>query len=146
MEISDRPACLSADGHALAVAAGQAGPTPVAPSLAVDGIGELPAGFHARANSRVRSGSPRTLLVNTGNAANAGNAGNTETAWTVRLSADPPRTQHGGDAAEPADCTLSGTAGALYPALRYRAPLSPVEATGDVGVAPLRAENSAVIR
>ncbi|WP_327121244.1 maleylpyruvate isomerase family mycothiol-dependent enzyme [Streptomyces sp. NBC_01341] len=110
--------------------------TPVPPSLAVDGIDELLAGFHARATSRVRSGAPCTLLVH---------AVDTETAWTVRLSDGPPRTVRGGDAAGPVDCTLSGTAEALYLALWNRAPLSSVEVSGDAGVATLWAENSAVI-
>lgn len=118
-----------------AESAGGGTPALVPPGLAADGIDELLAGFHARARSRVRSAAPRTLRVK---------AVDTEAAWTVRLSDEPPRTVRGGDTSGPADCTLSGTAEALYLALWNRAPLSSVDISGDAGVAALWAENSAV--
>ncbi|MEU0147439.1 maleylpyruvate isomerase family mycothiol-dependent enzyme [Streptomyces sp. NPDC006288] len=122
--------------HRVDAESARGGPlTPVAPALAVDGIDELLAGFHAREKSRVRSETPRTLRVH---------AVDTGARWTVHLSAEPPRTVRGEGPAAPADCTLSGTAEALYLTLWNRAPLSSVDTTGDREVAALWAATSAV--
>lgn len=123
--------------HRVDAESARGGPlTPVAQGHAVDGIDELLAGFHSRAKSRVRTGSPRTLRVR---------ATDTGTAWTVHLSADPPRTVRGEEPAAPADCTVAGPAQDVLLALWNRLPLSSVELSGDRAVATLWAENSAVI-
>ncbi|MFE9724779.1 maleylpyruvate isomerase family mycothiol-dependent enzyme [Streptomyces sp. NPDC005794] len=112
-------------------------PTPVAPSHAVDGIDELLTGFHARAKSRVRTESPRTLSVR---------AVDTDAVWTVRLSADPPLTVRGTSALDtPVDCTLSGTAEELYLGLWNRRALPSGGLTGDRELVRLWEENSAVV-
>ncbi|MFI2781168.1 maleylpyruvate isomerase family mycothiol-dependent enzyme [Streptomyces sp. ALB3] len=111
--------------------------TPVAAPHAADGIDELLAGFHARAKSRVRTDSPRTLRVR---------AVDTSAVWTLRLSDAPPLTVRGAAALDtPADCTLSGTAEELYLVLWNRLPLSSVDLSGDREIAGLWAENSAVV-
>ncbi|MFJ8857765.1 maleylpyruvate isomerase family mycothiol-dependent enzyme [Streptomyces sp. NPDC102451] len=124
--------------HRVDAESARSGPTtPVAPQHAVDGIDELLAGFHARAKSRVRTDSPRTLRVR---------AVDTDTVWTVRLSDAPPLTVRGPDALDtPADCTVSGTAEELYLALWNRLPLASVAVSGDPGVAGLWVRNSAVV-
>ncbi|MEV5157576.1 maleylpyruvate isomerase family mycothiol-dependent enzyme [Streptomyces sp. NPDC053728] len=111
--------------------------TTVAAPHAVDGIDELLAGFHARAKSRVRTDSPRTLRVR---------ALDTDSVWTVQLSAEPPMTVRGTAGLDtPGDCTLSGTAEDLYLVLWNRRPLSAVGLSGDPEVAGLWAGNSAVV-
>jgi uncharacterized protein (TIGR03083 family) len=124
--------------HRVDAESARGGPlTSVAPPHAVDGIDELLAGFHARAKSRVRTESPRTLRVR---------AVDTDAVWTVRLSADPPLAVRGAAALEtPADCTLSGTAEELYLGLWNRVPLSSVGLSGDPGVVALWEEHSAVV-
>ncbi|WP_432106252.1 maleylpyruvate isomerase family mycothiol-dependent enzyme [Streptomyces sp. bgisy091] len=120
-----------------AESAGGGRPTAVAPAHAADGIDELLTGFHARAKSRVRTDTPRTLRVR---------AVDTETVWTVALSDGPPRTLRGADGeTTPADCTLSGTAEDLYLALWNRRPLSSVSISGDPGLAALWESHSAVV-
>ncbi|MDQ0797917.1 maleylpyruvate isomerase family mycothiol-dependent enzyme [Streptomyces sp. B1I3] len=110
--------------------------TPVDAPHAVDGIDELLAGFHARPKSRVRTARPRTLRVR---------AVDADAAWTVRLSADPPRTVRDEAVPEaPADCEVSGTAEELYLVLWNRLPLTSVALTGDREVAGLFTENSAI--
>ncbi|MEV6263495.1 maleylpyruvate isomerase family mycothiol-dependent enzyme [Streptomyces sp. NPDC051784] len=112
-------------------------PTSVSPAHAADGIDELLTGFHARAKSRVRTDTPRTLRVR---------AVDTGTVWTVALSDGPPHTVRGTDGeTTPADCTLSGTAEDLYLALWNRRPLSSVNMTGDPGLAALWESHSAVV-
>ncbi|MER5553700.1 maleylpyruvate isomerase family mycothiol-dependent enzyme [Streptomyces sp. NPDC002793] len=124
--------------HRVDAESARGGPlTPVTPRHAVDGIDELLAGFHARAKSRVRTDSPRTLRVR---------AVDIDAVWTVRLSAEPPLTVRGNAAAEtPADCTLSGTAEELYLGLWNRGPIPPAGLSGDREVARLWKENAAVV-
>ncbi|MFV2121114.1 maleylpyruvate isomerase family mycothiol-dependent enzyme [Streptomyces sp. Act-28] len=109
--------------------------SPVGPDLAADGIDELLCGFHGRDRSRVRTDRPGTLRVRTTD---------TGDVWTVRLSADAPRTTRAADG--PADCELSGPAEALYLSLWNRLPAgSPdVTVTGDDRLARLWRETSAV--
>ncbi|MFD6276205.1 maleylpyruvate isomerase family mycothiol-dependent enzyme [Streptomyces sp. NPDC060209] len=124
--------------HRVDAESARGGPlTSVTTPHAVDGIDELLAGFHARAKSRVRTESPRTLRVR---------AVDTDAVWTVRLSVEPPLTVSGADALDtPADCTLSGTAEELFLVLWNRLPLSSLDLSGDSAVAGLWEENSAVV-
>ncbi|WP_406460837.1 maleylpyruvate isomerase family mycothiol-dependent enzyme [Streptomyces sp. NBC_00111] len=124
--------------HRVDAESARGGPlTTVSPPHAVDGIDELLAGFHARARSRVRTDSPRTLRIR---------AVDTDAVWTVRLSADPPHTVRGAAALDtPADCTLNGTAEDLFLTLWNRLPLSSVDVSGDREVAGLWERNSAVV-
>jgi uncharacterized protein (TIGR03083 family) len=112
-----------------------AGRSPVGPALAADGVDELLRGFHGRERSRVRTDRPGTLRVR---------ATDTGDVWTVRLSADAPRTAR--DAEGPADCELSGPAEALYLTLWNRIPAgSPAVAlSGDDRLARVWRETSAV--
>ncbi|MFE1381562.1 maleylpyruvate isomerase family mycothiol-dependent enzyme [Streptomyces sp. NPDC058740] len=110
------------------------GPGAVDPVIAADGIDELLRGFHARDRSRVRTDGPRTLRVR---------ATDTGDSWTVRLSQEPPRTEHG--AAGPADCELAGPADRLYLTLWNRLPQDAVTVTGDGSLARLWRENSAIV-
>lgn len=103
-------------------------------NFAADGIDELLRGFHARSKSRVRSDVPRVLRVRATDVDDA--------VWTVRISQEPPVTERG-DAGD-ADCEVAGEAGRLYLALWNRLPF-PEDPTGDVSVAELWRENSAVI-
>ncbi|MFD9538487.1 maleylpyruvate isomerase family mycothiol-dependent enzyme [Streptomyces sp. NPDC060022] len=110
--------------------------TPVAAPYAVDGIDELLTGFHARPRSRVRSDTPRTMRLR---------ALDADAVWTVRLSAEPPRTVRGAAAeAEQADCEVSGTASELCLALWNRLPLSSLVVGGDQEVAALWTGHSGV--
>ncbi|MFE5296204.1 maleylpyruvate isomerase family mycothiol-dependent enzyme [Streptomyces sp. NPDC056632] len=111
-----------------------AGPGPVDPALAADGVDELLAAFHARDRSRVRSDVPRTLRVR---------ATDTGDVWTVRLSQDAPRTER--DADGPADCEISGPADRLYLALWNRLPQEAVTVTGDTSLARLWREHSGIV-
>ncbi|MFD5426202.1 maleylpyruvate isomerase family mycothiol-dependent enzyme [Streptomyces sp. NPDC127084] len=108
-------------------------PATVPAALAADGISELLNGFHARAGSRVRTDTPRTLRIR---------ATDTHDVWTVRLSAQPPLAEHGGSG--PVDCELSGPVDRLYLTLWNRLPHSAVEVAGDAGLAELWRERSAV--
>ncbi|MFF6777166.1 maleylpyruvate isomerase family mycothiol-dependent enzyme [Streptomyces sp. NPDC012637] len=110
-----------------------AGPGPVDPALAADGVDELLRAFHGRDRSRVRTERPRTLRVR---------ATDTGDVWTVRLSPEAPRTTR--DAEGPADCELSGPADRLYLTLWNRLPQEAVTVTGDASLALLWRENSAV--
>ncbi|MGW1469070.1 maleylpyruvate isomerase family mycothiol-dependent enzyme [Streptomyces sp. NPDC002308] len=109
--------------------------SPVGTVRALDGIDELLTGFHARAKSRVRTGAPRVLRVH---AVDAG------AAWTVRLSAEPPRAVRDDGREAVADCVVSGSAESLYLALWNRLPLSSVALEGDEALARLWAEKSAI--
>ncbi|GGW36840.1 hypothetical protein GCM10010381_21880 [Streptomyces xantholiticus] len=62
--------------------------------------------------------------------------------WTVRLSAQPPRTVRTDDG--PPDCELAGTAERLYLTLWNRLPLDAVTVTGDTGLARLWREQSGI--
>ncbi|MGW0557372.1 maleylpyruvate isomerase family mycothiol-dependent enzyme [Streptomyces sp. NPDC002926] len=108
-------------------------PGPVAADFALDGIDELLGAFHARSRSRVRTAEPRVLRVRTVD---------TDDVWTVRLSADAPRTERTEEG--PADCELSGTAEQLYLTLWNRLPLTTVSVTGDAELARLWRELSAI--
>ncbi|GAA4929980.1 maleylpyruvate isomerase family mycothiol-dependent enzyme [Streptomyces coeruleoprunus] len=112
-----------------------AGRSPVGPGLAADGVDELLCGFHGRDKSRVRTGRPGTLRVR---------ATDTGDAWTVRLSAEAPRTTRSDDG--PADCELSGPAEALYLTLWNRLPIGTpaVAVSGEDRLAHLWRETSAV--
>ncbi len=114
-----------------------AGPGPVAPAVGADGIDELLNAFHARSRSRVRTPGPRTLRVR---------ATDTGDVWTVRLSADAPRTKRttGSPAGDPVDTELSGPAGSLYLALWNRLPEDAVTVTGDASLVRLWREKSAI--
>ncbi|MFJ8074188.1 maleylpyruvate isomerase family mycothiol-dependent enzyme [Streptomyces sp. NPDC096176] len=116
---------------AQAAAGGELGQVPA--DLAVDGVDELLSAFHARPRSRVRTDSPRVLRVR---------ATDTEDVWTVRLSAEPPRTER--TAGEPADCELRGTAERLYLTLWNRLPLDAVAVVGDTGLARMWRERSGI--
>ncbi|GGT51223.1 maleylpyruvate isomerase family mycothiol-dependent enzyme [Streptomyces purpureus] len=109
------------------------GPRPVDATLAADGVDELLSAFHARDRSRVRTPEPRVLRIR---------ATDTGDVWTVRLSADAPRTTR--DAEGPADCELSGPAGRLYAMLWNRLPQQAVTVTGDASLARLWRETSAI--
>lgn len=126
--------------------------SPVPADRAVDGIDELLTGFHARARSRVRSRTPRTLRVR---------AVDTEATWTVRISDGPPEAvrskgpghsrgpggtdpRNSAGSAERVDCELRGTAEGLYLTLWNRLPLTAVTLRGDRSVARLWTDNSAV--
>ncbi|MFB9440675.1 maleylpyruvate isomerase family mycothiol-dependent enzyme [Streptomyces showdoensis] len=111
-----------------------AGPGPVGPAVAADGIDELLRGFHARDRSRVRTEEPRVLRVRTTD---------TGDVWTVRLSPAAPATETGAEG--PADCELSGPADHLYLALWNRLPHDALTVTGDAALARLWRENSAVV-
>lgn len=111
-------------------------PGPVDPVLATDGIDELLRSFHARERSRVRTPEPRILRVR---------ATDTGDVWTVRLSPEPPRTDHGTVGEQvPADCELSGPADRLYLTLWNRLPEDAVSVAGDASLARLWRENSGV--
>lgn len=107
-------------------------PTPFGTRFAVDGIDELLRGFHARRKSRVRSEKPKVLRVRTTDA---------DAVWTLRLSPEPPVTTR--DAAEEADCELTGRAEELYLALWNRRPVPAL--SGDPELAALWRETSAVV-
>ncbi|WP_055563049.1 maleylpyruvate isomerase family mycothiol-dependent enzyme [Streptomyces atriruber] len=109
-------------------------PSPMDVAFAVDGIEELLLGFHARKRSRVRSDTPAVLRVRTTDPRE-------ERTWTVRLSDEPPVTEHGTTA--PADCEVSGSAARLYLALWNRLPFPQV--TGDRALASLWRERSAIV-
>ncbi|MEV5955907.1 maleylpyruvate isomerase family mycothiol-dependent enzyme [Streptomyces sp. NPDC051987] len=119
--------------------------SPIGTAFAVDGIDELLRGFHARARSRVRSAHPRVLRVRAvaghTDPATAATDIDADTAWTVRLSAQPPVTELGGAPDDPA-AELSGPADRLYLALWNRMPVPTV--SGDPEVADLWLTNSAV--
>ncbi|MGW2282133.1 maleylpyruvate isomerase family mycothiol-dependent enzyme [Streptomyces sp. NPDC001770] len=109
--------------------------SPVGTSTALDGIDELLTGFHARAKSRVRTEDPRVLRVH---AVDAG------AAWTVRLSAEPPRAVRDDNREAVADCVVSGSAESLCLALWNRLPLTSVTLEGDGALARLWTEKSAI--
>lgn len=113
-----------------------AGPRPVEPLVAVDGIDELLIRFHGRSRSRVRMAEPRTLRVR---------ATDTGDVWTVRLSAtEPPRTERGGRASGPVDTELVGAADRLYLVLWNRLPVDAVTLTGDEELARVWRETSGI--
>ncbi|MER7462227.1 maleylpyruvate isomerase family mycothiol-dependent enzyme [Streptomyces sp. NPDC097981] len=107
---------------------------PLAAEFAEDGVDELLTGFHARPRSRVRTAEPRVLRIR---------AADTGAAWTVHLSAEPPRTVSG-DTGDPADCEVIGEASWLYAALWNRLPLAGPGVTGDLGLARLWSETAGI--
>ncbi|CAM5345206.1 hypothetical protein SAVIM338S_01121 [Streptomyces avidinii] len=109
--------------------------TPVEPEFATDGVDELLTGFHARPKSRVRTAEPRVLRVR---------AADTGAVWTVRLSPEPARTVRGDADGAPADCTLTGEAAWLYPALWNRLPLAGPGVTGDAELARLWTDTAGI--
>ncbi|MGA5064468.1 maleylpyruvate isomerase family mycothiol-dependent enzyme [Streptomyces exfoliatus] len=111
------------------------GPGPVDSAFAADGIDELLRGMHGRDRSRVRTPEPRVLRVR---------ATDTGDVWTVRLSAEPPRTERDVRATAVADTELSGPADRLYLYLWNRLPAGSVPLTGDEDVARLWRETSGI--
>lgn len=121
--------------HRVDAESARGGPlSPMDVTFAVDGIEELLFGFHARKKSQVRSDTPAVLRVRTTDPRE-------ERTWTVRLSDEPPVTEHGTTA--PADCEVSGSAARLYLALWNRLPFPQV--TGDRALASLWRERSAIV-
>ncbi|AOS63885.1 maleylpyruvate isomerase family mycothiol-dependent enzyme [Actinoalloteichus hymeniacidonis] len=101
--------------------------SPMAPEFASGGIDEFLRGFQARPSSPVRTETPKTLRILPTDVPAAG--------WTVSLSADkPPRTERTRDG-QPADCTYTGPAMALYLVLYNRLPIDAVQCGGDVSLA-----------
>lgn len=114
----------------------EAAPMPEpAPAFAADGIDELLCGMHTREKSRVRTPEPGVLRVR---------ATDTGDVWSVRLSDQAPRVERAAEG--PADCELSGPAAQLYLTLWNRLPadVPKVTASGDVRLARLWRETSAV--
>ncbi|MEU2250800.1 maleylpyruvate isomerase family mycothiol-dependent enzyme [Streptomyces sp. NPDC019224] len=111
--------------------------SPVDAAHALDGIDELLRGMHARPKSRVRTETPRTLRIRTTD---------TDTVWTVRLSAEPPRAVREETPAEAlvVDCELSAPAETLYLTLWNRLPLTALTVTGDEDLARLWRDNSSI--
>lgn len=105
----------------------------IAPEFAVDGIDELLRGFHSRRKSAVRTEEPRVLRVRATDGDDA--------VWTVRLSAEPPRTER--DDSGAADCEIAGPAVRLYLSLWNRLPFPRVD--GDTGTADLWREKSGIV-
>lgn len=112
-------------------ALGEPGPVPA--RAAADGIDELLCAFHGRRGSRMRTDVPKVLRVRTTD---------TGDVWTVRLSAEPPRTDRASEGS--ADCELSGPAGRLHLVLWNRLPVTDVSLDGDGGLARLWREKSAI--
>ncbi|MET9410595.1 maleylpyruvate isomerase family mycothiol-dependent enzyme [Streptomyces sp. NPDC002935] len=123
-------------------------PAAVPPDFAVDGIDELLRGFHGRPKSRVRTEEPRVLRVRA--------TDHPDAVWTVRLSPQPPLSEHGEhpradantdvgadvDVDVDVDCELAGPAARLYLALWNRVPFPSV--TGDASLATLWRETSGI--
>lgn len=107
------------------------------PGLALDGIDELVAGFHARGRSKVRSAEPCTLRIR----ATTGGAGERE--WLLHLSPEAPRveTDPGPGAA---DCVVTGPAGTLYRALWNRSGFEGTEVAGDASLVDLWRRTSVI--
>lgn len=119
--------------HRLDAEAARGGaPTAIDRDVAVDGIDELLAGFHARDRSRVRTERPRVLRVRATDAA---------AVWTIRLSDGPPVTVRD-DEQGVADCEFAGPAAELYAGLWNRAPLAVT--AGDAALARLWREHSGI--
>ncbi|WP_232821837.1 maleylpyruvate isomerase family mycothiol-dependent enzyme [Desertihabitans aurantiacus] len=78
--------------------------TPIPADLATDGIDELLAGFLPRPRTRLRLDQPLVLEVSTTD---------TDSAWTVHLGPDVPRTTHQ-KAGDGPDTRLTGEAVAVY--------------------------------
>ena len=90
----------------------------IRPRLAVDGVDELLAGFLPRRSSRLRSATPRTVLVE---------ATDTGDAWSLAISEDPVVVAR--SRPESPDTVLTGTAVQLYLGLWNRGD----EVAGDDG-------------
>lgn len=102
-------------------------------ALAADGIDELVTAFLTR-RGRLRADPPRTLAVR---------AAGTGRSWLVRIGPDGVRTRR--DAvSEPADCTLTGPAAALYLLLWNRTGTEAVRVSGDPAVLRLWRERAAI--
>lgn len=112
-----------------------AGPdcSPVDTRVAADGVDELLAGFHGKTSSKVRTPEPRTLRVR---------AVDADDDWLMRLSPQSPVTERGGSGH--ADCTISGTAMALYLAMWNRGPYEALEVSGDASLLDLWRRTSSV--
>jgi uncharacterized protein (TIGR03083 family) len=119
-----------------------AGPSPVAPDLAADGVDELLVGFHGRQRSRVRTELPRTLRICAPDVAGA--------QWLVHLSDAPPRTVRAGAAEggaadeEAADCTVSAPAERLYLTLWNRGSYEDLSVDGDATLVDLWRRTGAI--
>jgi uncharacterized protein (TIGR03083 family) len=111
--------------HRYDAEAARGGPaSPIGTDFAVDGIDELLRGFHARPRSRLRTEVLKVLRVR---------ALDANTAWTVRLSPEPPVTEPG--APYGAITELASPADQLYLALWNRVPVPRV--IGDPELAEL---------
>ena len=102
-------------------------------ALAADGIDELVAGFLTR-RGRLRADPPRTLAVRTTD---------TGQSWLVRVGADRVETRRGAPS-EPADCTVTGPAAALYLLLWNRGGPEAVRVSGDRSMLGLWRDGAAV--
>ncbi|MFE7617349.1 maleylpyruvate isomerase family mycothiol-dependent enzyme [Streptomyces sp. NPDC057496] len=111
--------------------------SPVGADHAEDGIDELLLKMHSRPKSRVRTDTPYSLRVR---------ATDTDAAWTVRLSAEPPRAERtdGAFPKEPVDCEVSASAEDLYLMLWNRLPFTAVTVTGDPEPTRIWRENSGI--
>lgn len=89
-----------------------------APDVAADGIDELLTGFITRPGGRLRSDTPRTVLVR---------ATDTNNEWLVRI-ADTVSTERAGGHA---DCTVSGAASDLHLFLWNRSGVDALAVDGD---------------
>jgi uncharacterized protein (TIGR03083 family) len=92
------------------------------PLLAADGIDEFLMGFVTRGKGRLHSAEPYTVLVRTDDTGHA---------WTLRISEGPVVTTPG-EAPEPPDAVLSGTAVQLYLGLWNRADEITTDGRSDV--------------
>jgi uncharacterized protein (TIGR03083 family) len=103
--------------------------TAVPAPFAADGIDELLAAFITRPHGRLRSDPPVTLRVRCTDA---------PAEWLVRIGPDGVTTEAGDrDAAEAADCTVTGPAEDLYLTLWNRKEASDLAVQGDRGVLDL---------
>ncbi|WP_405014187.1 maleylpyruvate isomerase family mycothiol-dependent enzyme [Kitasatospora sp. NBC_01539] len=102
-----------------AESAAGAGPSPVDPAFAADGLDELLNGFLVRPRTKLRSEDTRTLLVLPTDRPES---------WLATIGPDPLRVQPGPG---PADCTVTGPAQELYLLLWNRRPVDGIGVTGD---------------
>jgi len=106
--------------------------TPVPRTLAVDGIDELLFGFLARPRGRLVADPPVSLAIV---------ADDTGDAWTIRIERDRRCSTRG---LELADCTVSGTADAMYRTLWNRAELDEITVRGNDYVLNLWREKATI--
>jgi len=107
--------------------------TPVSRDLAVDGIDELLFGFLARTRGRLVADPPVSLAIV---------ADDTGDAWTIHIERAGRRSARG---LEVADCTISGTADALYRTLWNRAALDEITLRGNDDVLNLWREKATIV-